>query len=238
MNTSNNSGQGFRPDINWTDSSAFNNQHNRQKEKGISNKFSLLEYLSYLQVLSIQERIVKNELDEDLFTIGQTVNGISLGFKVGFFMNIFIAMYILCFWYFTTTEPRISKSIDYAITHIWILLVIVGTLWLGYYSKYVSGLVTKKMVTSLFVGKMVSSIMTGGILVYLFLEAKIYFAQPDLINNMSFLNLQPTLILHNYSVALTLIVFQIIVSSFFAFVMLQFRHFIITGDMKKDYESY
>jgi hypothetical protein len=94
------------------------------------------------------------------------------------------------------------------------------------------------MVTSLFVGKMVSSIMTGGILVYLFLEAKIYFAQPDLINNMSFLNLQPTLILQNYSVALTLIVFQIIVSSFFAFVMLQFRHFIITGDMKKDYESY
>ena len=115
---------------------------------------------------------------------------------------------------------------------------IVGTLWLGYYSKYVSGLVTKKMVTSLFVGKMVSSIMTGGILVYPILEAKNIFAQPDLINNMSFLNLQPTLILQNYSVALTLIVFQIIVSSFFAFVMLQFRHFYNNWRYEKDYESY
>lgn len=238
MSTSNNSGQGFRPDINWTDTSAFNNQHNRQKEKGVFNKLSLFEYLSHLQTLSVQEKVVTNKLDKDLFTIGQSLNGFTLGFKTGLFMNILIVLYLACFYGFTSQTPRISVLADTFFINVWVVLVIVLTMWLGSYSRYVSGEVTKKMITVLFMGKMTSSIVSGVLILFGVYTLKSILASGEFEEYISYLHLDITAILQHYNQAISMLIFQVVVSSFLALVMLKFRNYFTSGDMKDTYEKY
>lgn len=235
-------GHNYKPDIDWNTAGNLKSSQNASRRETIANKFGLLEYLSHLQIMSIQERNIVNKLDKDLFTVGQSINGFNVGLKTGGGMSILSIMYVLCFFIFSVNEPRLGKMQDYIFVNSFTIVIMLGSMWLGFYSKYVVGPITKKMMVSLYSGKMIASIGIGMaiLLVLSWVETNIssYANLFDSSGYLGGLNVNLEKFLANYNTMYATVIVQMVFSSFLAFVMLQFRHLFISGDKVKDYENY
>lgn len=235
-------GHSYKPDIDWNTAGNFKGSQNAPRRETIANKLGLLEYLSHLQIISIQEKNIVNKLDKDIFTVGQSINGFNIGLKTGAGMSVLSIIYILCFFIFSVDEPRFSKMQDYIFVNSLTIVVMLVSMWLGFYSKYVVGPITKKMMISLYSGKMIASIGVGiAILIGLsWMESNIssYASLFDSSGYLGGLNVNLEKFLANYNVMYATVIVQMVFSSFLAFVMLQFRHLFISGDRVKDYENY
>jgi len=239
-------GSGYGSDVDWNtvgkSGSSGGSNTNQNDSNSTINQFDFWGFLSYLQILSVQETLASTKPDENIVTIGKVMNGIKLGFGAGVWMSLLMFFYVIAFFYFSSVTPRLSPLIDKIILYIWIVFVTGASMWMGYFSRYVTGAMTKKLTTSLFAGKMIASLLAGGVLVFLMLEAKdIMKTQKELFANdgmLAILKLDIDFILKSYPEGLSMLVVQILVSAFLAFVMLQFRHFFISGDMKKHYDEF
>lgn len=238
---------GYSSDVDWNTigkNGAGNSGANNTESNSNStvNQLDFFGFLSHLQILSVQESLATNKPSENIVTIGKFMNGIRLGFSAGVWMSLLMFFYAICFIYFTASVPRLDGFIDKIIVNFWIIPIAGASMWMGYFSRYVTGAMTHKLVSSLFIGKMIASLLAGGLVVYLMSEFKeLLKTQRDLFigdGYLSILKLDIDFILKSYPQLYSMLVIQIIVASFLAFVMLQFRHFFISGDMKEQYKEY
>ena len=238
-------GQGFKSDIDWNSAGRINSGGGiggMPQKDGITNKLKLFEYLSYLQTMSVQEKNVKHKLDKELFTVGQTMNGFGIGLNAGAFMSLLSVVYVIINFWFTSYTPRIGRLEDFIIVNSWTVAIIFTTMWIGYYSRYVVGALTKKMVVSLYVGKMAASVGIGFVLLIILsglepviIEYSYLFKHGGFFD---FINIDIDKFLSNYHNIYVTVGIQMVFASFGAFIMLQFRHLFISGNKINEYEKY
>jgi hypothetical protein len=94
------------------------------------------------------------------------------------------------------------------------------------------------MITVLFMGKMTSSIVSGVLIIFGVYTLKAILASGEFGKYVVYLNLDTITILQHYNQAISMLIFQVVVSSFLALVMLKFRNYFTSGDMKDTYEKY
>lgn len=200
---------------------------------------SVMNFISSLQEISVQENLIENSIDKNLFTLSKTFCALKNGMNLGFSTSITIVFHII-FCYIFSYKIVINFFYNNEILGMFIkylpaLITIIVTIYISNLSKYAVGDYTARALKTFYIGKMFSTVIVGIIIfvsfVYLdYILGKISFnnhmlqAKAEFFNNIN--------IIHYTTIIL------ILISSFLPFLFYGFRKILFTSSEKSKYEEY
>jgi len=226
--------KGYNKDVEWDKSK---NQPNALQKENMCG--SIMGFISGLQEISVQENLLDNSIDKNLFTLSKTVCALKVGMSLGIASSITILFHIL-FCYLFSFEFMINffannQLVGMVVKYLPAIITIAVTIYISNLSKYAVGDYTAKALKTFFMGKLTSTFGVGFVIFALFVYLE------KLLSYISFNS--ATIYAKNmfYSDINTIYyttIMLILISSFLPFLFYGLRKILFSSNEKTKYDEY
>ncbi|MCT7910266.1 hypothetical protein N5912_00345 [Arcobacter lacus] len=227
--------KGYGRDIDF-DKSNENSNKNVVKE---INCGSPMGFISSLQEISVQEKLLEGSIDKNLFTIQKTVCAIKNGLSLGFVSSITILFHILfCYLFsykFVINSFKNNEILGLFIEYLPALITIAVTVYISNLSKYAVGDYTARALKTFYIGKMTSTMAVGFVIFISFI-----YLEP-LLNKISFntsMIYAKQLFFRDIRTIYYSTITLILMSSFLPFLFYGLRKILFNSSEKSKYDEY
>lgn len=228
--------KGYARDIDFNKSDQ-NNNSSLSKETNICG--SVMGYISSLQEISVQEKLLQNSIDKNLFTIQKTLCGLKNGASLGLVSSITIVLQII-FCYIFSYEIIIDMfkdkySLGLFIKYLPAIITVVVTIYISNLSKYAIGDYTSSALKTFYVGKMVATVLVSFVIFFSFYYLEFILDKTTFNEATTYAK---NIFLHNIETTFYVTTILILLASFLPFLFYGFRKILFNSSQKFKYEKY
>lgn len=200
---------------------------------------TVIGFISSLQEISVQESLLEDSIDKNLFTLQKTYCALKNGMKLGFSSSTTILIHIL-FCYVFSYEFLIdffkdNELIGLFIKYIPAIITIGVTIYISNLSKYAVGDYTARALKVFYLGKMFSTVIVGFVIFISFMYLEF------LLNEISFnstMTYAKNIFFNSINSIYYITIILILISSLLPFLYYGFRKILFSTSEKSKYDRY
>ena len=228
--------KGFGKDIEYESKRTNQSKANGVQESSCGN---VMGFVSSLQEISVQENLLDDSIDKNLFTLHKTFCALKVGMNLGFASSVTIILHILfCYlfsYHFVIDFFKNNQILGMFLKYMPAIVTIAVSIYIANLSKYAVGDYTARAIKTFFIGKMTSTVVVGFFIFVSFVYLEALLLKISFNNSMLYAKY---MFYQNITATYYITVVLILISSFLPFLFYGLRKLLFSSNEKTKYDEY